>query len=148
MEGQGETMKIGELASSTGLTTKTIRYYEQIGVLSEPPRTQSGYRNYDQTATERLGFVKAAQRAGLTLADIRSILAIHGRGDAPCSHVSELIDTKLNEIDKRLQALERTQQELRRLRKRAGSLSPEDCSADSICHIIEPRRPIELLTLP
>jgi DNA-binding transcriptional MerR regulator len=141
-------MKIGELASATGVTTKTIRYYEQIGVISEPPRTQSRYRNYDPAATERLGFVKAAQRAGLTLSEIRSVLVIHDQGEAPCSHVSELIDTKLDEIDKRLQALERTRRELRRLHKRAGSLNSEDCSPDSICHIIEPIQPITLSDRP
>ena len=137
-------MKIGELASSTGVTTKAIRYYEQIGVIAEPPRTQSGYRNYDPAATERLGFVKAAQRAGLTLSEIRSVLAIHDKGEAPCSHVSELIDAKLDEIDERLKALERTRQELSQVQKRAGSLSPEDCGPDSICHIIEPIQPIVL----
>jgi DNA-binding transcriptional MerR regulator len=137
-------MKIGELASAMGVTTKTIRYYEQIGVIADPPRTQSGYRNYDPAAAERLGFVKAAQRAGLTLSEIRSVLAIHDEGEAPCSHVSGLIDTKLDEMDKRLQALERTRRELRTLQKRAGRLSPEDCSPDSICHIIEPQQPIVL----
>jgi DNA-binding transcriptional MerR regulator len=141
-------MKIGELASSTGVTTKAIRYYEQIGVISEPPRTQSGYRNYDPAATERLGFVKAAQRAGLTLSEIRSVLVIHDEGEAPCSHVSELIGTKLDDIDQRLHALERTRQELRRLQKRAGSLNPDNCSPDSICHIIEPTQPIMLSERP
>jgi MerR family copper efflux transcriptional regulator len=141
-------MKIGKLASSTGVTTKTIRYYEQIGVLSDPPRTETGYRNYDSTSTERLGFVKAAQRAGLTLTEIRSVLDIHDRGDVPCGHVSALIDAKLHEIDERLQALQRTQQELRQLRNRAGSLNPADCTPDSICHIIEPNQKIELSTRP
>jgi MerR family copper efflux transcriptional regulator len=135
-------MKIGELASSTGVTTKTIRYYEQIGLLADPPRTQSGYRNYDPTATERLGFVKAAQRAGLALTEIRSVLDIHDRGDVPCGHVSALIDAKLHDIDERLQALQRTQQELRQLRNRAGSLNPKDCGAEPICQIIEPNHAI------
>lgn len=141
-------MKIGELASSAGVTTKSIRYYEQIGVLSDPPRTQSGYRSYDSSAAERLGFVKAAQRAGLTLTEIRSVLSIHDRGDVPCGHVSALIDAKLREIDERLQALQRTRQELRQLRQRAGSLNPDDCTPDSICHIIEPIQSIELSTRP
>ncbi len=61
-------MRIGELAARSGLTAKTIRFYEQAGVLPEPARQPSGYRSYDDTALDRLRFVRAAQAAGLTLA--------------------------------------------------------------------------------
>ena len=53
-------MRIGVLGKQTGLSTKTIRYYEDIGILPEPERTASGYRDYEEPALERLGFIKAA----------------------------------------------------------------------------------------
>jgi DNA-binding transcriptional MerR regulator len=61
-------MRIGELAEQAGISTKAIRYYEQIGILAPPARTPSGYRSYDQAALGRLGFVRAAQAVGLTRA--------------------------------------------------------------------------------
>ena len=74
------SMKIGELANTAGVTTKTIRYYESIGVLDEPARSESGYRSYGPAAIERLDFVKQAQSSGLALAEIRSILEIKDQG--------------------------------------------------------------------
>jgi MerR family transcriptional regulator, copper efflux regulator len=59
-------MRIGELAARAGISTKAIRYYEQIGILTPTARTASRYRTYDQTALGRLGFVRAAQALGLT----------------------------------------------------------------------------------
>lgn len=131
-------MRIGQLSAATGVSAKAIRYYEQIGLLPEPVRTQSGYRNYDERATDRLGFVKASQRAGLTLAEIRTVLEISDEGDAPCGHVSDLIDDKLREIQQRLEALKQTRSELEQLKQRAEHLNPDDCGPDSICHILEP----------
>lgn len=131
-------MRIGEVATASGVSTKAIRYYESIGLLSEPPRTNSGYRDYDAATVQRIGFVRASQRAGLTLAEIRTVIEISDEGQTPCSHVTNLIDNKLIEIKKRLQALERTRSELQELKHRAGTLRSEDCGPESICHILEP----------
>ncbi|MBT2452295.1 MerR family transcriptional regulator [Streptomyces sp. ISL-43] len=62
-------MRIGDLAARTGLTTKTIRFYENSGLLHPPPRTRGGYRDYPEQAATRLAFIRDAQHAGLTLAD-------------------------------------------------------------------------------
>ncbi|GGN89295.1 hypothetical protein GCM10011579_084000 [Streptomyces albiflavescens] len=59
-------MRTGELAAASGLTAKTIRFYEQAGLLPEPPRTSGGYRDYPPQATQRLAFIREAQAAGLT----------------------------------------------------------------------------------
>ncbi|MFB3051436.1 MAG: MerR family transcriptional regulator, partial [Acidimicrobiia bacterium] len=66
-------MKIGELANKTGLTTKTIRYYEDIGVLPEPGRHANGYRSYHPSVIDRVGFIKDAQASGLSLIEIQVI---------------------------------------------------------------------------
>jgi MerR family transcriptional regulator, copper efflux regulator len=76
-------MRIGELAEQAGISTKAIRYYEQIGILTPPARTASGYRSYDQVALGRLGSVRAAQAVGLTLGEIRQIIAFRDNGQAP-----------------------------------------------------------------
>ena len=67
-------MRIGEIAELAGVTTKTVRYYERIGILPEPDRTPSGYRDYGVGTLERLRFIRDAQATGLSLAEIHSIL--------------------------------------------------------------------------
>lgn len=78
-------MRIGDLASTSGLTAKTVRYYEQAGLMPAPPRTPGGYRDYPAEAATRLAFIREAQHAGLTLAEIRGILALRDSGEAPAA---------------------------------------------------------------
>ena len=129
-------MRIGELADRAGVTTKTIRFYEGIGVLPEPGRTSSGYRAYDDSALRRLEFVRAAQAAGLSLAEINGVLDVRDRGMPPCMHVSELVDAKLEDIDVRIDALRQTKATLEELAERARVLDPAECGSEDICHII------------
>ena len=129
-------MRIGELAERAGVSTKTLRFYEQVGVLSEPDRTDSGYRDYDEAAVDRLAFVRAAQTAGLTLAQIAGVLEIRDRGEAPCIHVEELIADKLAETDERIAELEANRRELKTLSRRARQLDPAACGDSDICHIL------------
>jgi len=69
-------MRIGELAAAAGVSVKAVRYYEEIGVLAPPARTSSGYRDYDIEACDRLAFIRAARAVGLTLGEIRGIVAL------------------------------------------------------------------------
>jgi hypothetical protein len=85
-------MRIGDVAAASGLTTKTIRFYEQAGLLPRPPRTAGSYRDYPEQTIKRLAFIRDAQSAGLTLAEIRSVLALRDAGASPCAHVTALID--------------------------------------------------------
>ncbi|MBN8785385.1 MAG: heavy metal-responsive transcriptional regulator [Terrimonas ferruginea] len=105
-------MRIGELADQLGLNTKTIRYYESIGLLPEPARTPSGYRDYDDRAGERLRFIRTAQRLGITLDEIREILAFRDRGDQPCGYVREVLRRQVDEIDERIAELRQLRREL------------------------------------
>ena len=100
------SMKIGELANTAGVTTKTIRYYESIGVLGEPARSESGYRSYGPAAIERLDFVKQAQSSGLALAEIRSILEIKDQGGQTCEHTTSLLRWHLDELDAKIVELQ------------------------------------------
>jgi MerR family copper efflux transcriptional regulator len=132
-------VRIGELAERTGLSTKALRYYESIGVLPEPARTPSGYRDYSDAAEDIVRFVGSAQAIGLTLGEIREILAYRDRGETPCAHVVDLIRRRAAVIDEQIAALEQTRTELRRLERRARGLRPEDCEPAMVCHVI-PRR--------
>lgn len=130
-------MRIGQLASRTGLTTKTIRFYESAGVLPEPQRQASGYRDYEEGAVDRLAFVKAAQAAGLTLAQVRDVIAVRDSSGAPCGHVAELLDAQAAELDRRIIELTALRGEVQRLRERARTLDPGRCSPASVCDVIE-----------
>lgn len=129
-------MRIGELAHQAGLSTKTLRYYESVGVLPEPDRTASGYRDYPVGALDVLQFVRSAQTVGLTLGEIRGILSFRDRGETPCGHVVELIRRRAGEIDQEIARLEGMRAELRHLERRARALRPEECAPTEICHVI------------
>lgn len=129
-------MRIGELAASAGVTTKALRFYEQAGVLPEPTRTRSGYRDYDDTALARLQFVKAAQAAGLSLAEIVQIVAVREAQGPPCGHVLDVLDRHASDLDTRIAELTSARAEVERLRERASGLDPADCDDDQICHVI------------
>lgn len=129
-------MRIGELAKRSGLTTKALRFYEQAGVLPRPARTPAGYRDYDETAPARLAFVRAAQGAGLTLAEIRTVMSVREDQGPPCLHVTALLDRHATALDERIAELEATLTEVRRLRNRAATLDPAACHEDGVCHII------------
>ena len=92
-------MRIGELADAAGTTAKTLRFYEDQGLLPPAGRTPSGYRNYTAETIARIDFIHRGQAAGLTLAQIQQILHIRDHGQAPCSHVRDLLDARLTDID-------------------------------------------------
>ena len=129
-------MRIGELAEQAGISTKAIRYYEQIGILTPPARTASGYRTYDQAALGRLGFVRAAQAVGLTLGEIRQIIAFRDHGQAPCAHVTDLLQRHAADLDLRIQELQQLRGVLGDLAKRASALDPAQCPPERVCHVI------------
>jgi DNA-binding transcriptional MerR regulator len=129
-------MRIGELAALSGVPTKTIRYYESIGLLAPPGRTAAGYRSYEPDAADRLAFIRAAQAIGLTLGEIRGVVALRDRGETPCGHVLDLIAAKEAEVDRHIAELQRMRAELRKLAARARRLDPADCDQRRVCHLI------------
>lgn len=106
------TLRIGELAGQLGLNPRTIRYYESIGLLPEPERTESGYRDYDGGAIELLTFIKTAQRLGITLDEIREIIALRDRGEQPCGYVRDVLRRQVGDIDERIAELRHLRREL------------------------------------
>lgn len=130
-------MKIGRLAQSTGLSIQTIRFYESHGLLSPRERTESGYRVFEDADLERLEFIKKAKRVGLSLAEVKDVLAITDQGEATCGHVRKLLAEKVAEADRSLRELREFRLALAALLENAGPI--QDCrpSGGRICAIIE-----------
>lgn len=129
-------LKIGELAARLDLNPRTIRFYEQAGILPEPERSRGGFRLYGDEDTERLRFVKTAQRLGLTLGEIKEVLAFRDRDERPCRYVAAVIEHRLAEIDERMRELRTLKHELTELRERMHAEGVAERDA-AYCHYIE-----------
>ncbi|MBI4328393.1 MAG: heavy metal-responsive transcriptional regulator [Chloroflexi bacterium] len=130
-------MKIGELAREAGVTAKTVRYYEQLGLLEEPPRTEARYRIYGPAHAERLEFIVQAKRLGLLLGEVRDILTLHEQRQAPCVHVLALLDQKLEQVQAIMEDLQQFQREVRRLKAESERRLAGLPVGARICGIIE-----------
>ncbi|MBU1227458.1 MAG: MerR family DNA-binding protein [Actinobacteria bacterium] len=132
-------MRIGTLSTRTSVPAKTIRYYEEIGVLPPAERSPNGYRAYGTDAIERLDFIKDAQATGLTLDEIATVLRLRGKGESTCEHVVHLLDHHLAHLDARIEALHATRTRLVDIIERAKTLDPAECNDPNRCQTISPR---------
>jgi MerR family copper efflux transcriptional regulator len=99
-------LKIGVVASISGLSVKTIRYYEDIGLLAPTVlRAESGYRLFDVSVLERLAFIKRAQSLGLSLTEVHEILQVHDQGQLPCGEVKHHLQEKMKQLNDTINAL-------------------------------------------
>lgn len=125
-------MTIGELARRAGVTARTVRYYEQVGLVPPPPRTRSGYRRYGEDELLRLQFIGKAKHLGLSLDEIRGVIAVSAAGTDPCPHVVGLIDRHLGQIEETLTRLSEFREQLAKLRAEA-----QRATQGRVCGIIE-----------
>ena len=93
---------IGDIAKRFGLNPRTIRYYEAIGILPKPIRSESGYRVYSEETVERLEFILRAKTLDLKLDEIKEIIQLHEKGEVPCECTKEFIRNKITEIDEKI----------------------------------------------
>ena len=135
----GKQLRISELGKRAGVSTKTIRFYEAIGVLPLPARGTNGYRTYSADAVDVLHFVKQAQGLGLTLAEIKEIIAIRRGGRPPCQHVYKLLQEKVVALDRKLRDLIALRD---RLQESLAAWRRQPAGKAAVCHHIEsPARP-------
>ena len=127
-------MRISELAGKVGVPTSTVRYYERIGLLGEPARTTSGYRDYDEEAATRLLFVARARRMGLSCDQIVDLLPVWGGANCSAAHqrVTQLVDEKQAEVAARIAELEEFAAQLADARAGLESAPPPDCCRDDL----------------
>jgi len=128
-------LQIGEAAEITGVPPKTLRYYEDIGLV-HPGRTDSGYRQYDDEAIERVRFILKAKLLGFTLDEIADVLRLRDEETEPCDHVSALIDTRLSDIEARITKLAELKIELEYVRD-SNKGAPAGPCRGTVCHLIE-----------
>ena len=117
-------MKIGEIASQAGVTVDTVRFYERVGVLPLPARTESGYRDFEPGTVERIRLTRQLQAIGFTLTDAVDALAAHDAGDATCESERWRLQAVLGRVDAKLA-------ELSALRRRI--VKAQDACADGRC---------------
>ncbi len=108
-------MKIGEVARKTGVKAETIRFYEREGILNAPPRTRSNYRNYGPAEAATLIFIRRARDLGFSIPDIRELLELSNEDDRSCAAVDSLARAHLDQVERKIAALQLMRDELSRM---------------------------------
>lgn len=125
--GSGKGLQRAELARRTGCNLETIRYYEKIGMMPEPPRTASGYRVYDETHVARLRFILRARELGFSIEEIRGLLALVDGGTQTCSEVKERTERHLAEVRTKIADLKRIEKVLATTAARCSGEHVPEC---------------------
>ncbi len=108
-------MKIGMLASRSGLPVKTLRYYEDLGLLPAIGRSEGGYRLFAEESLRRLEFIRRLKTLGLSLEGIQGCLAVHDAGDLPCGDIEIQLGRQIERIDGQIKELRQLRTELKEL---------------------------------
>jgi DNA-binding transcriptional MerR regulator len=134
-------LKIGEAATKSGLPVKTIRYYDDIGLLTPTvERSNSGYLLFTSQVIDRLAFIKRAQSLGLSLEEVKEILAVHDRGLLPCEKVKGQIQDKVAQITVQIEQLNTLRTELQTVLSRWQEQPAPELLETTICPNLETHR--------
>jgi Hg(II)-responsive transcriptional regulator len=107
-----DTLSIGQVARKAVIGVETVRFYEREGLLEEPPRRASGYRQYSEQVVTRLHFIKRAQQLGFSLKEISELLLLRVDTQTSCDEVKQRTDAKIAEVERKMVELQRTRQAL------------------------------------
>jgi DNA-binding transcriptional MerR regulator len=118
---------IGELSGLTGVKVPTIRYYEEIGLIASPPRSEGGQRRYDGTARGQLGMIAHAREMGFSIEAIRSLLDLAAHPEKPCRDADRIAAERLADVEERIERLTRLRDELHRMLEGHKSGTAENC---------------------
>lgn len=123
-----KSMKIGEVSKRSGVGIETIRYYEREGLLQEPQRRPSGYRQYDESTISRLDYIRRAKELGFTLAEIRELLELSSAAHAGCNRIRQRAEAKIANIESKIRNLQNIKRSLRRIMQQCKTNSSlRDC---------------------
>jgi Cu(I)-responsive transcriptional regulator len=124
-------LSIGTMSRKTGTKVQTIRYYEQIGLLPEPGRSEGGQRRYTEHDLDRLAFIRHARQLGFSLDAIRELLALADNPRQSCANADSIAARQLRQVEKRIMRLQALKTELRRM--------IDECNGESIaeCRVLE-----------
>jgi DNA-binding transcriptional MerR regulator len=130
-------MLIHELAQRTGVSTKTIRYYESVGLLPCPQRASNHYRLYTEADVELLRFIVGARSLGYPVTEIAQFLAARNDGSLPCQQVLVSLSARLQEIERRIADLQAVRATLEQIQQEATSHpQPPACDDQCVCHLL------------
>ena len=115
-----KALSIGQLAKKTKVNLETLRYYERRGLLPEPLRSSSGYRQYPETEAKRIHFIKHAQSLGFSLKEIQELLAIKATTKASCQRTRSTVQDKIKDIDTKIALLKEIKKSLNTLEKQCA----------------------------
>jgi MerR family copper efflux transcriptional regulator len=107
-----EMLSIGQVARKAGVGVETVRFYEREGLLEEPLRRASGYRQYSEQVVTRLHFIKRAQKLGFSLKEISELLLLRVDAQTSCDEVKQRTETKIDEVERKLVELQHMRQAL------------------------------------
>lgn len=107
-----KAITIGNVAKQAGIGIETIRFYERTGLLDEPPRNSSGYRQYQPETIVKLRFIKKAKQLGFTLKEIEELMALRHKHDARCSDIKAQANEKISNIEERIRDLSKMKEAL------------------------------------
>jgi MerR family mercuric resistance operon transcriptional regulator len=126
-----EALTIWRLAKHAGVNLETVRYYERIGLMPEPPRTEGGHRSYEHEHLKRLGFIRRSRELGFSLQEVRSLLGLVDGGDYTCAEVRDMTLQHSAEVRRKIASLRRLERSLNEI--------ADQCSGDSVpqCPIID-----------
>lgn len=132
MQANRQLLRSGELASRAGVSTDTLRYYEQKGMLSPPPRSSNGYRCYPAESLERVQMVRSALRIGFSIDELSRVLRVRQSGGVPCRSVRAMASAKLSELRQRqmeiAQLCRMLQAVIQRWDRQLGRTAPGECA--------------------
>ncbi|MGH9351285.1 MAG: MerR family transcriptional regulator [Terriglobia bacterium] len=116
-----DSLTIGKVAARAGVGVETLRFYEREGLIDEPPRRDSGYREYPADAVDRVRFIKRAKELGFSLKEIRELMALRIAPGATCSQVKKRAKVKVEDIEEKIRSLQRMRQALQKLMAACGN---------------------------
>ena len=119
-----EKLTIGQLAKKANVNLETIRYYERRGLVPEPPRNKSGYRQYSLEALNRTRFIKRTQALGFSLKEIDELLSLRIEPDTTCGDVKARVEAKITDIDEKIADLEQMREALLKMATQCTSKGP------------------------
>jgi Hg(II)-responsive transcriptional regulator len=119
-----ENLTIGQLAKRADVNIETVRYYERRGLMPEPPRKESGYRQYSDEMLRRIRFIKHAKELGFSLKEIHELLTLKLDARTSCSEVKKKSETKIADIDAKIKTLQSMKKALVKLTKACGGKGP------------------------
>jgi Cu(I)-responsive transcriptional regulator len=119
---------IGQLSEETGFSIQTIRYYESLGLLPAPDRSDSGYRKYDESYLQHINFIKNAKNMGFSLDEIKELIHLKSSNDALGKDVKHMVKLKMEELAKQIKELENTYNYLASLNQScSGKMQTKNC---------------------